>query len=376
VLGLGLVKVSLLFRPVRESGNGRRIALRATIPEFWKLGERECAMRQPGLCPGEGGGSESIARGRSPSLRCVTFNLLHGGLFSGLAGSAQALGHRLDLAAAELRRLNADVIGLQEASISRARGNVAARLAARLGYQAVYAPASCCLFLCERLNALLARLLNFTEGPALLSRFPIRSWAVEVLPRCGRLIEPRVLLYATVHTPWGLLPVATTHTSGESPQHHRVAEVLRHHRRALPTVLMGDFNALEDSAAMATFTHEAGFHDAFRRVLPAAGGFTSDQVLTESAPTVSQRIDYILLLPGAEVPGSICGSQVILNSPRRLPNGRVMWPSDHYGVLAEVGVCGAASARSSQRTATSRYSTRWFSSKIRRTEGKSVFSAP
>ena len=351
MLGLGLVQVSLLFKPVRENGNGRRIAFQSTIPEFCKPGEREDTMRQPGLYPGDGGGIESIAMGLSPSLRCVTFNLLHGGLFSGLAGSAQALGQRLDLAAAELRRLNADIIGLQEASTSRARGNVAARLAARLGYQAVYAPASSHLFPCERLNALLARLLNFTEGPALLSRFPIRHWAVEVLPRCGRFTEPRVLLCATVQTPWGLLPVATTHTSGERPQHRRVAEVLHHHRRALPTVLMGDFNALEDSAAMATFTHEAGFYDAFRRVHPTADGFTSDQVLTTPAPSVSQRIDYILLLPGAEVPSSSCGSQVILNTPRRLQNGRDLWPSDHYGVLAEVEVCGAASARSSQRTA-------------------------
>jgi Endonuclease/Exonuclease/phosphatase family len=72
-----------------------------------------------------------------PSLKCVTFNLLHGGLFSGLAGGARDLNHRLELVAVELRRLQADVIGLQEASTSQARGNVAARLAARLGYHAV-----------------------------------------------------------------------------------------------------------------------------------------------------------------------------------------------------------------------------------------------
>ncbi len=63
-----------------------------------------------------------------PSLKCVTFNLLHGGLLSGLRGRAQNLAHRLELAARELRRLNVDVIGLQEASTSQARGNVAARL--------------------------------------------------------------------------------------------------------------------------------------------------------------------------------------------------------------------------------------------------------
>src|SRR5712691_1956747 len=128
-----------------------------------------------------------------PPLKCVTFNLLHGGLFSGLRGSAQELHRRLEIATAELFLLNADIIGLQEASTSPARGHVAARLAARLGYHAVYAPASCRLFPCERVNALIARVLNFTEGPALVSRFPILAWHAQVLPRCGHFTEPRVL---------------------------------------------------------------------------------------------------------------------------------------------------------------------------------------
>jgi endonuclease/exonuclease/phosphatase family metal-dependent hydrolase len=123
-----------------------------------------------------------------PPLKCVTFNLLHGGPFSGLRGSAQDLTLRLEIAVAELRRLNPDVIGLQEASTSRARGNVAARLAARLGYHAVYVPASCRLFPGERVNAVLARVLNFTEGPAIVSRFPVIAWEARELPRSGHLV--------------------------------------------------------------------------------------------------------------------------------------------------------------------------------------------
>jgi exonuclease III len=103
---------------------------------------------------------------------------------------------------------------------------------------------------------------------------------------------------------------------------------------------MGDFNTLEDSPAMATFTHEAGFVDAFRSVHPTAAGFTCDQALYGSSPTVSQRIDYLLVLPGAETPGKVCSSQVILHTPQQLADGRIVWPSDHYGVLAEVEVFG------------------------------------
>ncbi|MBI3303827.1 MAG: hypothetical protein HYZ72_17315, partial [Deltaproteobacteria bacterium] len=68
-----------------------------------------------------------------PPLKCVTFNLLHGGVFSGLIGNAQDLDRRLEMVVEELRTLDADVIGLQEASTGRGRGNVAARLAAQLG---------------------------------------------------------------------------------------------------------------------------------------------------------------------------------------------------------------------------------------------------
>jgi endonuclease/exonuclease/phosphatase family metal-dependent hydrolase len=273
-----------------------------------------------------------------PPLKCVTFNLLHGGPFSGLRGSAQDLTHRLEIAARELCRLNVDIIGLQEASTSQGRGNVAARLATRLGYHAVYAPASCRLFPGKRVNAVIARMLNFTEGPAIVSRFPIVAWEVEALPRGHRFTEPRVLLSATLQTPWGPLPVATTHTSGALRQHRKVAEVLGNRCRALPTILMGDFNALEDSPAMAAFTHEAGFVDAFRSVYPTAAGFTCDQALYALTPTVSQRIDYLLVLPGAETPGKVCSSQVILHTPQQLADGRIVWPSDHYGVLAEVEV--------------------------------------
>jgi len=286
--------------------------------------------------------SWSVATARlPPPLKCVTFNLLHGGPFSGLRGSAQDLTHRLEIATAELRRLNVDILGLQEASTSPARGNVAVQLATRLGWHAVYAPASCRFFRSPALNVLSARLLNFTEGPAIVSRFPIVAWVVEELPR-PRFTAPRLLLYATLQTPWGQLAVASTHTSGSVGQHRRVAAFLRDRRCALPTILMGDFNALEDSLAMATLTHEAGFRDAFRRVHPTVAGFTCDQALYAPTPTVSQRIDYVFVLPGATAPGRICSSQVILNTSWQLPDGRSLWPSDHYGVLAEVDVFSLA----------------------------------
>src|SRR6266404_7100473 len=100
-----------------------------------------------------------------PRLRCVSFNLFHGGLSSGLRGAARELPQRLDLVAAGFQRLQVDILGLQEASTSKGRGNVAAHLAARLGFYAAYAPASCRLFPPHRLRTWVARAMNFTEGP-------------------------------------------------------------------------------------------------------------------------------------------------------------------------------------------------------------------
>lgn len=117
-----------------------------------------------------------------PALTYVTLNLLHGGFLSGLTGHDEHLEQRLGLVIRELRTIVPDVVGLQEASTSHERGNVAARLAADLGFHYVYAPVLFHLFDSQALNDHIASVMNFTEGPAILSRFPITRWKVHPLP--------------------------------------------------------------------------------------------------------------------------------------------------------------------------------------------------
>ncbi|HEY3118130.1 MAG TPA: endonuclease/exonuclease/phosphatase family protein [Chloroflexota bacterium] len=126
----------------------------------------------------------------------MTLNLLHGGFLSGLTGHDEHLEQRLGLVIRELRTIVPDVVGLQEASTSHERGNVAARLAAELGFHYVYAPALFHLFDSQAFNDHIASVMNFTEGPAILSRFPIIRWKAHPLPLCGHLTDPRVLLFA------------------------------------------------------------------------------------------------------------------------------------------------------------------------------------
>ena len=276
--------------------------------------------------------------GSAPPLTFVTFNLFHGGVHSGLGGDAKDLDGRLEMAGAELRRLGVDVVGLQEASTGRGRGNVAARLAAQLGFHHVYAPASSRFFGNNGFDRVIAFLLNFTEGPAILSRFPITGWEIHDLPRCGRLMESRVLLAATLQTPGGPLRVFSTHTRGDPCQTRRVAELVRNGRGPLPSVLLGDLNAAEGSAAIAALTEDAGFVDAYRTANPTLPGPTVWQRIEEPAPTVMRRVDYVFVVPGTEFAGKVLSSRVILDAPRQVGDGKVLWPSDHYGVQAEVEV--------------------------------------
>jgi endonuclease/exonuclease/phosphatase family metal-dependent hydrolase len=245
---------------------------------------------------------------------------------------------RLEMTASALRSLGADVIGLQEASFSRGRGNVAGRMANQLGFHYVYAPASSRFFGDNGVDRLIASLLNFTEGPAIVSRFPITRWEIHDLPRCGRFFDSRVLLSATLQTPWGPLRVFSTHTRGDPCQTRRVAELVRNGRGPWPSVLLGDLNAAEGSAAIAALTEDAGFVDAYRTTNPTLPGLTVWQRIEEPTPTVWRRVDYVFLAPGTGFAGKVLSSRVVLDAPRHLPDAKVLWPSDHYGVLAELVV--------------------------------------
>lgn len=285
----------------------------------------------------------------APPLKYVSFNLLHGGVFSGLTGKTQDLDRRLSLIVEELRTLQADIIGLQEASTGWTRGNVAERLATQLGFHYAYAPASFRVFPSEHANAVAGWVMNLTEGPAIVSRFPIVSWTAHDLPRCGRWTDPRVLLTAEVQTPWGTLLVGSTHISGDPCQAEAIANVIQKQQNSLPLVLMGDFNASERTPTIVYLTEKLGLIDTFRLMNPTTPGLTVWQRINASVPTVFRRVDYIFLLPGKVFPGRVHSSRVILNTPHQLPDGRTLWPSDHFGVLSEVDVFSSAAIADQQQ---------------------------
>src|SRR5439155_2821684 len=80
-----------------------------------------------------------------------------------------------------------------------------------------------------------------------------------------------------------------------------------------------------------------GLIDTFREANPTAPGFTVWQPVWLERPFASRRVDFILLARGANTRGRVVASRVVLNQPSRT-QGRVLWPSDHYGVLSEVEI--------------------------------------
>jgi endonuclease/exonuclease/phosphatase family metal-dependent hydrolase len=275
-------------------------------------------------------------------LRLVTFNLLHGGPWSSFTGDDQELESRLAMTIEELRALQPDLVALQESAVTRRRGDVAARIAGALGLAHVHARATERVFWPRLLGRLIVGALGFVEGPAILSRFPITSSEIFDLPRCQRRFDPRVALRAEVQTAAGSLAVFSTHTTRDDCQTRRVAELaLAGDGRA--TIVMGDLNTGETAPVLAVF-RDHGFVDVFRSANPTAPGLTVWQRIDASVPTVGRRVDYVFLRPGGGLAADVVSSRLVLNSPRPRGGG-VLWPSDHYGVFAEVELVARPASR-------------------------------
>ena len=263
-------------------------------------------------------------------LRVVTYNMLHGGF--GLRGDGQHLEERLATTIEALRGLDVDLIGLQEASSGRRRGDVAGRLATALGLHHVRAPAGY-----RWVGRLASWVMGFDEGPAVLSRFPIVAWNVIRLSSCDHWYG-RVLLCAKLETPWGPLDACSTHTGSSTCQLRSLTRLLQGRRGRAPLILMGDLNSTPDTSGVKHLLADDGLVDTFRTANPDVPGFTVWQPVRVEAPAARRRVDYVLVGPGADAPVRVRASRVILDQPDRGADGKALWPSDHYGVLSEVEV--------------------------------------
>lgn len=235
-----------------------------------------------------------------------------------------------------LRALDADVVALQE--VLRVDGlDQLDEVGEGLGYHAAFGHegGGCYPF-----------------GNALLSRWPVLRREVFALPREGTH-ENRCALLAWLDSPWGPLPVCTTHLNWRLDQGHvRVAQVralaawlaARVDADALPLVLAGDFNAEADADEMRYLRGATGlggpcvhYVDCFAAAGDGSRGHTyAPRRNAYAAPTrePDRRIDYVLVRgPNDRCEGDALEARVVFDAP---VDG--VWASDHFGVWARVGV--------------------------------------
>jgi endonuclease/exonuclease/phosphatase family metal-dependent hydrolase len=160
-----------------------------------------------------------------------------------------------------------------------------------------------------------------------------------------KFYDPRVVLRAAVETPHGRVQVFSTHLSHDPCQARRLGEIVRAHSGPLPALVMGDFNASESTDWMRALVRETALVDAYRAANPTAAGPTVWQRPDAPNPTVSRRVDFIFVQPGTARPARVRSSEVVLSTPGRLADGRALWPSDHYGVVAELTLDGVQARR-------------------------------
>ncbi len=192
-------------------------------------------------------------------------------------------------------------------------------------------------------------------GNAVASRFPILERAELRLPESGDG-EQRTALRVLVDAPAGRIPFTVTHLNWKLDhgwvRERQVVALCAFAsepavRDGFPPVLVGDFNAEPDSAEVryvrglqALAGGSVCFLDAWRTAGREGPGITWDNAnpwaRREREP--DRRIDYVFAgLPPKSGLGQVLACRVVCNDAR---DG--IWPSDHYGVYAELRDAPAA----------------------------------
>lgn len=218
-----------------------------------------------------------------------------------------------------------DVVALQEATRSPELCE-ATWLAEQTGMDAVYAAAY-------------VRPGRGDFGNAVLSRWPIVDSRSLQLTLAGSNIEPRGALTVDVRVRNRLVSVTSTHLSYQfdagwvrEAQVRQLADFVGTGSGDFPPIVCGDFNARPESTEV---RHISGLlFDAFQEAHPGELGFTWNNTnpYTAQDPTPDQRIDYIFIgTRTADGAGKVLDAAVVCDAPRR-----GVWPSDHFGVVAQL----------------------------------------
>ncbi len=235
-----------------------------------------------------------------------------------------------------LQRLDADVVALQEVW-DDGRQSQAQALADALG--------------CHHVFDAVARIDGVAFGNAILSRWPILSEQSRPLPGAPTAQEPapRRVLAARIGGPRGALGVSCTHLSWR-PEQSRLRQqqvgalcrfALETAPETFPPVVCGDFNAPPSADEIRAMTGEAAvpveglfFYDAWLAAGNTSAGCTwsNTNPNTHGALEPDRRIDYVFVgRPLDSGAGHVVRAGLFADAAR---DG--LYPSDHFGVVAEL----------------------------------------
>jgi endonuclease/exonuclease/phosphatase family metal-dependent hydrolase len=248
---------------------------------------------------------------RTDTLTVVTLNLWH---------DQQDWPRRRTLILGELRALNPDVICLQEVLQHATLRNQAHDLADSLGCRVTFASVD-------------ADTAVKRYGNAILTRHPMLETAWKPLaPRD----DYRVVAHMRIDFGGRSVEVFCTHLhhtqDGGAIRAEQIRDLLRYVRSRRgrgPAVVAGDFNAAPGAPELAPVM--GGWVDAFAAANPGAGDVTTLNPAKGHAPC---RIDYVFVSRDGRPALAPLSSEIVFDAPAA--DGA--WPSDHFGVVARLGV--------------------------------------
>jgi endonuclease/exonuclease/phosphatase family metal-dependent hydrolase len=236
-----------------------------------------------------------------------------------------------------IERLEPDLIGFQEA-LRGAHWDQTAELLENLGYQLDFVSAR---------DFWSDPQLEF--GNAAASRWPVTKRETLRLPESEDQ-EVRAALALTVAAPAGAIRFTVTHLNWRLDHGYvRERQVValcafvleRLPEGGFPPILVGDFNAEPDSSEIRYVTglqslegRSVHFRDAWREAGDGGDGVTWSNRNPYAVPWLEpdRRIDYVFVgRPRADGVGSVESCRVVCDDEQ---DG--VWPSDHFGVYAEL----------------------------------------
>jgi endonuclease/exonuclease/phosphatase family metal-dependent hydrolase len=225
-----------------------------------------------------------------------------------------------------LKRINPDIIGLQEVNETKGGGGgdnqakaIAESLSAYFGvpYQWNCGPGH------DAWSG------QFTEYNAIVTKHIVRGTGSQILEFSD---YQREVIWNLIETPVGNVHFFTTHLStvGPAPRARQGAEVRAYVQaqelteEGIATIVTGDFNDVPSSAVIRAFTvsnRDSGYSDSYADMCPGSSGYTVDALSPVS------RIDYVFLKRTSSL--VLESSSLECNAPY-VPG---KYCSDHYAVV-------------------------------------------